>query len=70
MFDSLRIKCTNCGHEIEFQSKAGDCTLHDYDIQGLPANIAMDLNGQSEECEGCGRLNKFRANTITQAWIE
>jgi hypothetical protein len=70
MFDSLRIKCKNCGNDLELQSKAGECVLRDYDIHSCPANIAMDLSGESKECENCGTITTFRASTLTPKWIE
>lgn len=56
MFDSVFARCPNCGKQIEFQSKAGECDLSEYNIREVPVEIAADLNHKwnKETCEYCG----------------
>lgn len=53
MFDSVWVNCPYCDRRIEFQSKAGDCVLADYEISSVPIEVAKDLNGRTEQCLGC-----------------
>ncbi len=54
MFDTVYVPC-QCGGRAEVQTKAGECTLRDYDAErGVPAEIAADLNGQTATCRDCG----------------
>lgn len=59
MFDSVMVPCPRCKEDvIEFQSKAGDCSLVDYSPHSVPMEIALSLDGTSESCRTCG-------NTVT-----
>lgn len=54
MFDSIYMPCPNCGADIEWQSKAGECLLHAYRIANpMPSAILLDINGQVEQCPSC-----------------
>ncbi len=54
MFDSVMVKCPNCGKENEFQSKSGDCLLELYTLEDCPDNVMVNVNRHSPcEC-GCG----------------
>lgn len=57
MFDSIFADCPNCGHTIEFQSKAGLCELKRYKCYSVPADIAMAFEGYTKgvTCRGCGK---------------
>ena len=46
MFDQVYVDCPECNHEVEFQSKAHDCTLGTYDLNSAPNEIKADLIGQ------------------------
>lgn len=61
MFDSLYVKCRECGSAVEFQSKAGDCMLHSYSTLTVPGNVAGDLLGQAETCK-CGNRITLRGS--------
>jgi len=64
MFDSLYVQC-KCGTEVEFQTKAGDCTLSSYRIgDNVPTAIAGDLIGKSENCQECGATITLRGGVI------
>ena len=54
MFDEVVAKCPNCGDTVVFQSKAGVCELKSYPLCAMPQEVAVALNGDSEECEACG----------------
>ncbi len=56
MFDSVFVKCPNCGANLEFQTKVGDCGLHKYDAERVPVLIAAALDKREEECRHCKAL--------------
>jgi len=58
MFDSVFARCPKCGEEVEFQSKAGECTLNRYSINSVPPCIAQDLIGEVSRCS-CGEMLKL-----------
>lgn len=59
-YDSLWVDCPNCGNQLEFQSKSGDCRLADYTLTNIPSNVLMDINRHSPiVCAGCNRLYKI-----------
>ena len=68
MFDTLSVPCPRCGKEIEYQSKAGDCTLADYNLSNVPASIAGDVNGEVEQCE-CGAEVKLLVQAVVTPLI-
>ena len=53
MFNSVFAHCPSCDHEVEFQSKTGDCTLAEYNSERVPSHIAIDLHGAIEYCPNC-----------------
>lgn len=53
MFDSVIVKCPNCKHPVEFQSKAGECILDRFPDYSVPVEIAYDIDGESTMCEEC-----------------
>ena len=59
MYDTVWIRCPKCGAQVDFQSKAGDCFLHDYgwpdDAETIPKAILADLSGEKERCQ-CGAV--------------
>lgn len=59
MFDRVYAQC-KCGARVEFQSKAGDCSLNTYNADDVPSAIALDLSGKSEQCESCRRYITLR----------
>ena len=56
MFDRVWVKCPECGKEVEFQSKAGECVLADYTLDNVPLKIGVGLINEKEECENCGYI--------------
>jgi len=65
MFDSVWIRCRECGEEVEFQSKAGPCQLRDYRQETVPTEIAKDILGSVRKCS-CGNviIAKIAPNSI------
>ena len=54
MFDSVMVKCPNCGQENEFQSKSGECFLEVYTLENCPDDVMANVNRHSPcECD-CG----------------
>ncbi len=66
MFDSVFVTCPDCGSEIEFQSKGGECLLREYtDLCNIPIDVANGLNS-IESCS-CGLVCKISVpETIIQ----
>jgi len=55
MYDSVITNCPNCGMELEFQSKAGQCSLIRYIPEAVPAIVAADISEQGpQKCPKCG----------------
>lgn len=76
MFDSVYFPCktVGCNGEIEAQSKAGDCCLHNYTPDDVPAVIAIDIAGQARSCYKCGEVYKVSSNipipVAVRMWLE
>jgi len=63
MFDSLIIKCPRCRADVEFQTKAGDCTLERYRAtDNIPADVAASLLNDSTYCRECGNYIKLHGH--------
>jgi hypothetical protein len=63
MFDSLYVECRRCGEQVEFQSKAGDCSLRSYELSDCPPEVAGDLIGRSNQCK-CGNSITIRGAVV------
>lgn len=59
MFDSVYVNCPNCGEDIEFQSKAGECWCRSYNQNKVPTIVAFDLEGDVEICNHRGTEVEF-----------
>jgi len=53
MFDSLYVNCPECGKELEFQSKSGECALSAYTEKDLEAFVAIGMDGDIVRCKYC-----------------
>lgn len=53
MFDSIRTPCPNCGEELEFQTKGGECILASYPLDEIPTSAAEYAIGDKEQCTNC-----------------
>jgi len=54
-FDTLHVYCPSCGEQLSFQSKAHFCQLNQYTVRDVPPAIAGDLDGEVQNCPGCGK---------------
>ena len=53
-FDSVWVKCPNCGIENDVQSKSGECLQENYDLDNCPDDVLANVNRHSPcHCE-CG----------------
>ncbi len=72
-FDSVVFDCLNpeCKGHIQFQSKAGDCDLTVYFQPQVPVDIALDVDGDSTQCDKCGTLYTVNTSGANYAnvWI-
>ena len=61
MFDELVVVCPKCheGH-LEWQSKAGGCTLAAYTLENMPPEVAGDLADETSECDNCDFVGTLR----------
>lgn len=57
LFDSVYVPCANCGTKIEYQSKAGECYMHEYDIETASTEVLMDVINDPRQCYKCGKWN-------------
>ena len=53
VFDTVNFPCPECGNNLQLQSKAGDCCLHEYHYKAVPPEIAIDLDGRHVLCKDC-----------------
>ena len=66
MFDSLYVRCSRCGEDVEFQSKAGECYCNSYNVDNCPPAIAGDLIGKTRSCK-CGNFITLRGHVFLSA---
>ena len=59
LFDTVHFKCPKCGTNLSIQSKAGTRGLKDYGNLSVPAEIAIDLNGETLVCTHCSTVVKL-----------
>lgn len=63
MFDSLYTDCPNCGEELEFQSKSGECFLTSYNKEfPLSAQVAVGMDGDIVRCQFCNKRIMLECN--------
>jgi hypothetical protein len=56
MFDTVWVKCPKCGEDNSFQSKSGNCSLENYDLDNCPDDVLENVNRHSpQECD-CGAM--------------
>ena len=53
MFDTVLVRCPECGRINDFQTKSGDCTLASYNTRSVPVDIAKAIDGRTVDCEEC-----------------
>ena len=69
-YDTIKMKCTQCGKTIEEQSKAGTCNLWDYSLQEAPLSIIAALKEYPEHydltCPKCGQEHEVKVQYMVQ----
>ncbi len=60
LFNSLYIKCPDCGNELEFQSKSGECAMSVYNDSNLSPTVAVGMDDDIVRCDFCN--NNFELN--------
>lgn len=63
-FDTVWIPCPRCGHRNEFQSKAGSCSLYDFDLAEAPIELQADVHGEVTDCSACSAQFKVVVQSI------
>lgn len=55
MYDTVTVRCPQCGTPAEFQSKSGVCRLETYPLDEAPDDVLFDVNRHSPAtCAKCG----------------
>jgi len=68
-FDSVFVQCPSCGGTAEFQSKVGECCLGEFRLGQIPPVVAGDLDGETSQCLGCGKVVTLRTQvTVIPEW--
>lgn len=65
MFDTVLVKCPNCGELNAFQSKGGECLLRTYTLEEAPPDVLSDVNRHSPYTCSCGVELEVRLEPIT-----
>lgn len=60
MFDTVVGRCPKCQEAVDFQSKAGECTMERYYHTSVPPEIASDIDQDIESCPKCGFLVRIK----------
>ena len=68
IFDEVWADCPKCNSKIEFQSKAGDCMIYDFDLESAPLAIRADVIGATGECFRC--KTKIVVRGEVKVWTE
>ena len=63
MFDRVWVACPDCGHRNEHQTKAGECSLADYEVYNAPPEVAAAVAGPAA-CEECGQPYEVVAHVL------
>lgn len=65
MFDSVIVRCPECGEVELFQSKGGDCFGGVFELHEASPEVLSDVNRHSPyECTGCGVYFKVNIQVV------
>lgn len=67
MFDTLLIRCPNCGEIHEQQTKTDPCLLLDYELHAAPLDVLAYVAHRAIKCLECG--NHFLVEVQTMATV-
>jgi hypothetical protein len=62
-FDSVIYDCP-CGGEVEWQSKADECSMRRFRINEAPPPIAGSIDGEWAQCDKCGKSYTARVQCM------
>ena len=62
VYDTVTFECPKCRALVHEQSKAGDCSLHEYSQMRVPSAIAASMLGDDVYCLACGSV--FVVDTV------
>lgn len=66
-YDTVLVKCPNCGTENDFQSKSGECLLNTYKLEDCPTDVMYDINRHSPcECYNCSTKFEVKFEMATK----
>lgn len=68
-YDTVRFRCLRCNQRFTEQTKAGNCTLTDFDSQDVPLAIAASLVGESVFCPHCSAEFKMASQAPTRTEV-
>ena len=55
MYDTVMVRCPQCGTPAGFQSKSGSCDLETFSLDEAPDDVLRDVNRHSPAtCMKCG----------------
>jgi hypothetical protein len=69
MFDTLLLRCPECGEEFEEQTKLGECMLARYPENAVPTSLALILDGWRVTCDKCGTASTLRTDVFAPKTI-
>jgi hypothetical protein len=69
MFDSVIVQCPECGVNVVYQSKAGDCRLNRYTIFDAPIRVLADVSYPHFETCAHGHKVQIRLQHIATVTI-
>jgi hypothetical protein len=53
-YDTVNVPCPVCNTLEQFQSKGGDCTLREYELESCPPDVLSNINRHSpHQCIKC-----------------
>lgn len=70
VYDSVYLKCLNCGGRVEAQSKGGHCELFAYEPGKVPLSVAGDLGGHESKCRDCGTEFLLCTPATVKVWLQ
>jgi predicted RNA-binding Zn-ribbon protein involved in translation (DUF1610 family) len=72
-YDTVMVPCPSCGNREPFQTKSGECSLEEYDLENAPDLVLGDVNRHAPyNCQKCGALFyvKSKIVAISALWTE
>jgi hypothetical protein len=67
MYDTVLVPCPECYADNEFQSKSGACSLAEYTLQNVPADVLPEINNHAPVTCVCGHSYSVPVQDINWA---